>query len=191
MMEFLLTALLALSSSTATLSPALAQQVILGSKEAVQPLCTRVGNVLAERLPADFEMSARSDPFFKDFQTLQRYGYVKITERQVINPYGGGKTNALHVELTPKYKADFGSTTPHDMCIGTWKAQKIVQFTAPTEANGTKYTTIKVRSVSNLTGWAKNADLRAALSIIDPPATTIKFYTLVYKDKRWQVGGVR
>lgn len=167
----------------------LAQQVILADKTAAQPVCQEISVAGTDRLPADYELSAEKDDFFKDFRTLEKYGYVKIDQREVTDPWGGGKQKAWHIETTPKWNTEFGST---NVCVATWKADKVLDFTPPAEVNGVQVSQVKVSGNQAYEGWAQNADLRKVLGMYAPLKPTVeKTYTLVLKDNGWQVAGVQ
>lgn len=168
-------------------SVALFEGVITADKLATQEVCpfVRLG---VNHLPTQYQLGASEDSFFKEYRNLQSLGYVTIKQIVAKVPYGS--FDAWDVQMTPKWTKTFGSTADGPRCIGEWKAERVKEFTVPTEFAGVKMSAVTVEGQQKYVGWATDSKLRALFKVGELPPQLERTYTLVLKNTGWQVAAV-
>lgn len=183
--------LLVLSSCTDKNAPSTEkfEQLIKASPAATQPVCPGVQLRIMSNLPGSFPIADFKKPDYDLYRTLNRLGYVNLTQEKKPDPWSFTGRLIDMVVVTPTTKWNAQKNT---VCPGVWQAQRVKSFTPPGQmANGMTASTVTVEGEQHYTDWATAPELRKAFIIpnLPLPPTAERKYLLVLKNTGWEVAG--
>ena len=127
--------------------------------------------------------------WFAQWNELKRLGYLTMKDAKA--PFG---RKGLQIDVTPKYTQLFGepSESSNRVCVGTFKLQRVDDFTVPTSMMGFTMSQVDATVKQTVTAkWTQDAKLTRLVNYEVPPATRKQQYILILKDSGWVVNGLR
>ena len=153
-------------------------------------VCVSVNTGMTESTVA-YTPESRKDDFFARLDGLGKLGYLTVKDTTV--PGFFGPTEAIKIDVTPKFIQTFGEpSSSMEPCVGTFKLDRIDDFTEPSEMMGVKVSQVEATVKQVVTAeWTKNARLTQLVGYKVPPAERKQRYVLVLKDSGWAVSSLR
>lgn len=153
-------------------------------------VCLFINTGMTESTAA-YTPESRKSALLVRLNGLGKLGYLTVQNAMV--PGFFGTTEAIKVDVTPKFIQTFGDpSSSMRPCVGSFKLVRIDDFTEPSEMMGVRVSQVEATVKQVVTAeWTKDATLTQLVGYKAPPAERKQRYLLVLKNSGWVASIVR